>query len=130
MVDFQSYIVQRDTEKRIKETRDNMLVQVVDLHMEKLSSEIRNTEQRLNLRIDGLDKRIDDVEKNLGHRIDGLDKRIDGLSQEIKDVNHRMDRHLEQTLSIKKWVIGLVISVLLGIIVAVFPMINVALSGG
>ena len=125
MVDFQSYIVQRDTEKLIKETRDDMLIQVIDLHVEKLSGEIKNTEQRMNQRIDGLDKRIDGLDK----RIEGLDKRMDNLGQEVKEVNQRMDRHLEQTLSIKKWIIGLVISILLGISVAVFPVISAALNG-
>ena len=133
---------QRDTERRIKENRDDMLIQVIDLHVEKLSSDIKNTEQRLDQRMDGLvsdiknteqrlDQRMDGLDKRmdgLDKRMDGLDKRMDNLNQEVKEINQRMDRHLEQTLSIKRWIIGLVISILLGIFLAAFPVISTAIN--
>lgn len=119
MLDFQKYMEQRDIEARFKESRAD-LVQVVK------DGQIQN-----ELRFDGIDKRFDGIDR----RMDGIDKRIDGLiqevkevkqevkevRQEVKEVNHRMDRHLEQTLSIKKWIIGLVMTILLGILAMTAP---------
>ena len=104
-MDLQKHFVERDMERRFRESRAD-LVQI-----------IKDGQEQTNKRMDGLDKRMD-----------GLSQEIKEVRQEVKDVNQRMDRHIEQTLSIKRWIIGLVISILLGIFVAVFPAINTVLN--
>ena len=90
-IDLQKYIEQRDIDARIKESRADLL------HI------MQSEHRRLESRMDNLDKRMD-----------GLDKRMDGLSQDVKDLRNDL-------FSTKKWIIGLLITIVIGFTALIVP---------
>ena len=98
-IDFSWHFAQKDVESKIKASRDDMLVIMQSEHKR-------------------LDEKIDGVEKRLNERIDGVEKWLD---EKIDGVEFRLGSKIDQILSMKKWAVGMFVTIMLAIAALAAP---------
>ena len=127
-IDFSRHFAQREVESKIKASRDDMLVIMQSEH-KRLEVQIVGSERRLDEKIDSVEKRleakIDGVEKRLVAHIRRLDEKIDGvenrLDEKIDGVEYRLGSKIDQVLSMKKWAVGMFVTIMLAIVALAAP---------
>ena len=107
------HIWQKDVDSKIRESRNDLLLIMQSEHKQ-LDLKIDTFKSSIDLRIDALESRLDS-------RIDGLEKRIDGLDVRMDRMENRMEEQTFQIVSMKKWAIGLFLTVLLAIMALAAP---------
>ena len=124
--DLQNHMVQNYIDSRIKAGRDDLLY-IMQLEHRNFENELKTIDKKIDKLEQDLGRRIDKLEQDLGRRIDKVDTRIDkvelNLGGRIDKVDIRIDMvHLE-LISMKKWVIGMSITVLAAIAALAVPVI-------
>ena len=117
VIDFSRHMAQMDVESKIRASHDNLLVVMQSEHR-RLEEKIDYSVRMLNDKIDGVEKRIDGVEKRLDAKIDGVEKRLDA---KIDGVEKRLETKIDQILSMKKWAIGMFVTIMLAIAALAAP---------
>ena len=118
-LDFQNHFAQKDIDTRISKSRDDIM-QVMQLEHRSLDTKIDTFYRMLDAKIDAntkmLNEKIDFNTQILNAKIDAIDKRID-------KVESRIDKLHVEMISMKKWAIGMFITVLLAIALLAIPII-------
>ena len=135
VIDFQEHLFNKDIDSRIKSSRDDTLkiiqadIKVVDSKIDKLDESVRADIKVLDSKVDSnfelLDAKIDNNFEVLNAKIDKLDESV---RVDIKVIDTKIDKNFEVLItkidgavSIRKWVVGMFITVLLGVAALVVP---------
>ena len=107
VLDFKKYFAQRDAESKAKASLDDMFIFLMQSEHKRLEQKIDISVIRLEEKIIGVDLKIDGVEKRLDAKIDGVETRL--VSK------------IDQVLSMKKWVVGIFVTIMLGFAMLAAP---------
>ena len=99
VIDFSRHLVQMDVESKIRTSHDGLLIV--------MQSEHKRLEDKIDYSVKMLNDKIDGVEKRLEVKIDGVEKRLDAK--------------IDQILSMKKWAVGMFVTIMLAIAALAAP---------
>ena len=130
-IDFSRHFAQKDVESKIRASRDDLLIIMQSEHKrleEKINISVKRLEDKIDISVKRLEDKIDGVEKRIGgveKRIDGVEKRIDDVEKrldvKIDGVEQRLGSKIDQVLSMKKWAVGMFVTIMLAIAALAAP---------
>ena len=118
-IDFRAYFVDKEVDSKIKANRDDLL-HIVQADIKVLDSKIDSNYEVLNAKIDGFAATTSAEFKRLDEKID---TKIDGLASVIQSEFKRLGDKVDNAVSMKKWVIGLIVTAALAIAALIGPQI-------
>ena len=120
IIDFLEHLLNRDIDARIKMSRDDTL-KIIQADIKVLDAKVDNNFEVLCAKIGVLVAKVDNNFELLDAKIDN---RFDVLDTKIV----RLDDKIDSVASMKKWVVGIFVTILLAIAALVMPNV-VALFG-
>ena len=118
-IDFQRHMYDRDVDARIKASRDDML------HV--VRADIRMLESKVDSNFDVLNSKGDSNFDVLNSKIDS---NFDVLNSKIDNNTKRLEDKIDNVISMKKWVVGIFVTVLLAVVTLIAPNIVSFFAGG
>ena len=111
--DFHKHIVNKDIDSRIKKSRDDTL--------KIIQADIKVFDSKVDSNFEVLDSKID---KNF----EVLNSKIDNLAGVMKSDHKRLDDKIDNVVSMKKWVVGIFVTILLAVAALAVPVVLSLLS--
>ena len=109
-VDFQRYIHDKDIDVRIKASRDDVL-HVVRADIGMLESKVDSNFEILNSKFDALESKFDALES----KFDALESKFGALGFKVDNNTKRLEDKIDSVVSMKKWVVGIFVTILLAV---------------
>ena len=111
--DFHKHIVNKDIDSRIKKSRDDTL-KIIQADIKVLDSKVDSNYELLDSKID----------KNFEVLDSKIEKNFDVLNTKIG----RLDDKIDNVVSMKKWVVGIFVTILLAVAALAVPVVLSLLS--
>ena len=112
--DFHKHIVNKDIDSRIKKSRDDTL-KIIQADIKVLDPKVDKLDESVRADIKVLDSKVDNKFEVLDSRIDKLDAKV-GKNFEVLDSKiGRLDDKIDNVVSMKKWVVGMFVTILLAV---------------
>ena len=102
VIDFQEHLYNKDIDSRIKSSRDDTL-KIIQADIKVVDSKVDNNFEVLSDKIEMLDVKID-------NRFEVLDTKIG-----------RLDDKIDNVISMRKWIVGIFVTILLAIAIQIAP---------
>ena len=128
IIDFQEHLYNKDIDSRIKSSRDDTL-KIIQADIKVVDSKVDNNFEVLCSKIDKLDESVRADIKVLDSKVDGnfevLDAKVDNnfevLNTKIDKNFEVLNTKIDDAISMKKWVVGILITILLAIVIQIAP---------
>ena len=124
IIDFQEHLINKDIDSRIKSSRDDTL-KIIQADIKVLDAKVDNNFEVLSSKIDKLDESVRADIKVLDAKVD---KNFEVLNTKVETLDTKVDKNFEllnakfdNAISMRKWIVGMFITVLLGVAALVGP---------